>query len=64
MNFKEFEDGRFEKSTDSVERYLLEIVKQYLTTEADSVENSREYIINKAVDRLKEELKITQGVTS
>lgn len=64
MNFKEFEDGRFEKSTDSVERYLLEIVKQYLTSEAEHVENSREYITNKSVERIREELRITQGVTS
>ena len=48
MRIEELVNNNFIKETDSVERYLLNIIKQYFKN--NNIENdSREYIIRKAV---------------
>lgn len=64
MRMEELANNNFVKGTDSVERYLLSIIKQYFSSNSID-EDSREYIINKAVERMKEELFIDNaGVIS
>lgn len=64
MRMEELANNNYIKSTDSVERYLLDIIKQYFSS--SNVDNdSREYIIKKAVERMKDELFIDNaGVVS
>lgn len=64
MRIEELANNQFIKGTDSVERYLLNIIKQYFNS--NNIEtDSREYIINKAVERIKQELEIDNaGVIS
>lgn len=65
MNFKELGDNLYEKSTDSVERYLLNMVQAYLQDKGiQNNPDSREYIVDKSVQRMKEEYGLIQGVKS
>lgn len=64
MRIEELSNGNYIKDTDSVERYLLDIIKRFF--ESNNVDNdSKEYIIKKAVERMREELTIDNaGVIS
>lgn len=64
MRIEELSNGNYIKGTDSVERYLLDIIKRFF--ESNNVDNdSKEYIIKKAVERMREELTIDNaGVIS
>ena len=53
---EELSESRYIKSTDTVERYLLNLVEQYFSTHSIASTTSREYIIKKAIERMKEEL--------
>ena len=65
MRMEELSQNRYIKTPDTVEKYLLELVQAYFS-EGDKIpEISREHIIQKAVDRMKEELRLdSMGVTS
>lgn len=64
MRMEELANNNFIKGTDTVERYLLDIIKQYFSS-SNINEDSREYIIKKAVNQMKEELNIDNaGVVS
>ena len=64
MRMEELANNNFIKGTDSVERYLLDIIKQYFSSN-NIDDDSREYIIKKAVEQMKEELNIDNaGVVS
>ena len=56
MRMEELSESRYIKSTDTVERYLLNLVEQYFSTHNVASTTSREYIIKKAIERMKEEL--------
>ena len=56
MRMEELSDNRYEKNTDSVEKYLLNIIQNYFKDKNIASTNSREYIINKALERMKEEI--------
>lgn len=56
MRMEELSDSRYEKGTDSVEKYLLNIVQNYFKNQNVSSLQSRETIIKKAVARMKEEV--------
>ena len=56
MRMEELSDNRYFKSTDQIERYLLNLVEQYCNSSNISSPSSREYIIKKAVQRMKEEI--------
>lgn len=56
MRMEELSDNRYEKGTDSVERYLLDIVQSYFKNQNVASTKSREYIIKKAVARMQEEV--------
>ena len=56
MRMEELSDSRYIKTTDTVEKYLLNLVEQYFTTHSIASTTSREYIIKKAIERMKEEL--------
>lgn len=58
MRMEELSESRYIKSTDTVERYLLELVRQYFEGNNPAAETSREYIINKALERMKEEISL------
>jgi hypothetical protein len=53
---EELSNSQYIKSTDSVEKYLLNIIQQYFRANNVASEDSREYIIKKAVKRMKDEL--------
>jgi hypothetical protein len=53
---EELADNRFIKGTDTVERYLLNLVQEYFKTANIASTTSREYVIKKAVERMKEEV--------
>lgn len=64
MRMEELVNNNFIKSTDSVERYLLDIIKQYFSSN-NIDDDSREYIIKKTVEQMKSELDIDNaGVIS
>lgn len=64
MRMEELANNNFIKGTDSVERYLLDIIKQYFSSN-NIDDDSREYIIKKAVEQMKSELNIDNaGVVS
>ena len=64
MRMEELINNNFIKSTDSIERYLLDIIRQYFSSN-NVDDDSREYIIKKAVERMKQELHIDNaGVLS
>ena len=56
MRMEELSDSRYIKSTDTVERYLLNLVQEYFKASNVASDTSREYIIKKAVERMKEEI--------
>ena len=56
MRREELSDSRYEKGTDSVEKYLLNIVQSYFKNQTISSTQSRETIIKRAVARMKEEV--------
>ena len=56
MRMEELSDSRYIKTTDTVEKYLLNLVEQYFTNHNVASVTSREYIIKKAIERMKEEL--------
>jgi hypothetical protein len=53
---EELSDNNYTKSTDAVERYLLNLVQEYFKTTNIASTTSREYIIKKAVERMREEI--------
>jgi hypothetical protein len=65
MRMEELQDNQFIKKTDTVEKYLLDLVKNYFESNSEVNPNTQEYIIQKAVQRMKEELDIDNaGVVS
>lgn len=56
MRMEELSNSKYIKGTDTVERYLLNLVQQYFKETTVAQSNSREFIIKKAVKRMKEEL--------
>ena len=56
MRMEELSDSRYIKSTDTVERYLLNLVQEYFKTSNIAATTSREYVIKRAVERMKEEI--------
>ena len=56
MRMEELSDNRYIKGTDTVERYLLNLVQEYFKSTNVAASTSREYIIKKAVERMKEEI--------
>lgn len=56
MRMEELSNSQYIKSTDTVERYLLGLVEQYFKHSNAASTTSREYIIKKAVERMREEL--------
>lgn len=65
MRMEELQDNQFIKKTDTVEKYLLDLVKRYFESNSEVNPNTQEYIVQKAVARMKEELDIDNaGVVS
>lgn len=65
MRMEELQNNQFIKKTDTVEKYLLDLVKTYFESNSEVNPNTQEYIIQKAVQRMKEELDIDNaGVVS
>lgn len=66
MRMEELNDNNFIKQTDTVERHLLELVRNYFKDgDGAADQRTQEYIIQKAVQRMKEELDIDNaGVVS
>lgn len=66
MRMEELSENRYVKGVDTVEKYLLELVRDFLKQDNfKPPESSREYIIEEALKRMKEELIFEQmGVTS
>lgn len=65
MRMEELSDSMYIKNTDQVERYLLNLVEQYCKNSNISSPASREYIIKRAVQRMKEEISFdNMGVLS
>ena len=56
MRIEELQNNLYIKSTDTVEKYLLNIIQEYFKDSNEAVEGSKEYIIKEAVDRLKSEM--------
>lgn len=56
MRMEELSDNRYIKNTDTVEKYLLNLVQDYFKSNNIASSTSREYIIAKAVERMKEEI--------
>lgn len=56
MRIEELQNNLYIKQTDSVERYLLNIIQEYFRDSNETLEGSKEYIIREAVDRLKTEM--------
>lgn len=56
MRMEELSNNNYIKGTDTVERYLLNLVQEYFKTTNVASTTSREYIIKKAVERMKEEI--------
>lgn len=64
MRIEELMNNNYIKNADSVERYLLDIIKQYFESSGINLD-SREYIIKLAVDKMREEFRIDNaGVIS
>lgn len=65
MRMEELQNNQFVKGIDTVEKYLLDLVKYYFANNSEVNPNTQEYIIQKAVERMKEELDIDNaGVVS
>lgn len=56
MRMEELSNSKYIKSTDTVERYLLNLVQEYFKTVNIASTTSREYVIKRAVERMKEEI--------
>jgi len=56
MRLEELENNMYIKSTDTVEKFLLNIIQEYFKDSNDALEGSKEYIIKEAVDRLRTEM--------
>lgn len=56
MRMEELSDNRYIKNTDTVEKYLLNLIQEYFKNTNITSTTSREYIIQKAVERMKEEI--------
>lgn len=56
MRMEELCDGRYIKTPDAVERYLLNIVQQFFGESNNTIASSKEYIINQAVERIRQEI--------
>ena len=56
MRIEELQNNLMIKSTDTVEKYLLNIIQEYFKDSNEALEGSKEYIIREAVDRLKTEM--------
>jgi len=56
MRMEELSDSRYIKGTDTVERYLLNLVQEYFKNANIASTTSREFIIKRAVERMKEEI--------
>lgn len=56
MRMEELSDSRYIKGTDTVERYLLNLVQEYFKNSNIASTTSREYVIKRAVERMKEEI--------
>ena len=56
MRIEELQNNMYIKSTDSVEKYLLNIIQEYFRDSNEALEGSKEYIIREAVDRLRTEM--------
>lgn len=65
MRFEELSENRYIKGPDTVERYLLGLVQEYFKSSNLADSTSREYIIQRAVQRMKEEISFDElGVLS
>lgn len=65
MRMEELANNKYIKKTDTVEKYLLELVRSYFKGGNVADDASREATVNKAVERMKEELTLDgMGVTS
>ena len=65
MKMEELSNNRYIKNTDTVERYLLQLVSDFFKNNSAAHVNSMEFIINKALKRMKEEISFENiGVTS
>ena len=56
MRMEEISNSRYIKDTDQVERYLLNLVEDYFKNSGVASPASKEYIIKRAVQRMKEEM--------
>ena len=56
MRMEELNDNNYIKNPDSVERYLLNLVQEYFKNSNIASTTSREYVIKRAVERMKEEI--------
>jgi len=56
MRIEELQNNLYIKSTDTVEKYLLNIIQEYFKNSNEAIEGSKEYIIREAVNRLKSEM--------
>ena len=56
MRMEELSDSRYIKNTDTVERYLLNLVQEYFKNSNITPTTSKEYIIKRAVERMREEI--------
>lgn len=57
MRMEELSDSRYIKNPDSIEKYLLNIIQEYFKNNSVAHNSSKEFIIQKAVKRMKEEIK-------
>lgn len=66
MRMEELANSQYIKQTDSVEKYLLGVIQEYFKNNSNVANvNSREFIIRKTLERIKEELNFEEiGVTS
>lgn len=56
MRIEELTENRYLKQTDNIEKYLLGLIEDYFKTVNYTAPSSKEYIIEQAVRRLKEEV--------
>ena len=56
MRFEELGDNQYNKTPDSVEKYLLRIIQDYFKDSNEKLDSSKEWIIEEAVARLKSEM--------
>lgn len=65
MRMEELANNKYIKKTDTVEKYLLELVRSYFKGSNIADNASREATVNKALERMKEEMTLDgMGVTS